>query len=226
VEPALKSVPKKRYQEVVELATYRGKKDEIALVIAGVGGQGTLLASQIIGHVAVKHGFSVRISETFGMSQRGGPVVSHIRIAKAVYSPLIPLGTADLVLGFEPLEALRASIKFLAKGGSVIVNTRIVYPVEVNRGDAKYPPLERILEALRSIASEVVTVDATMLAAKAGNPISANIVMLGALAALEKLPFKPEDLREAVKERVPRGVDVNLRAFDLGFQAIKEQLKP
>jgi indolepyruvate ferredoxin oxidoreductase beta subunit len=210
----------------VELATYRSKKDEIALVIAGVGGQGTLLASQIIGHVAVKHGFSVRISETFGMSQRGGPVVSHIRIAKAVYSPLIPFGTADLVLGFEPLEALRASIKFLAKGGSIIVNTRIVYPVEVNRGDAKYPPLERILEALRSIASEVVTVDATMLAAKAGNPISANIVMLGALAALEKLPFKPEDLREAVKERVPRDVDVNLRAFDLGFQAIKEQLKP
>lgn len=208
------------------MATYRSKKDEIALVIAGVGGQGTLLASQIIGHVAVKHGFSVRISETFGMSQRGGPVVSHIRIAKAVYSPLIPFGTADLVLGFEPLEALRASIKFLAKGGSIIVNTRIVYPVEVNRGDAKYPPLERILEALRSIASEVVTVDATMLAAKAGNPISANIVMLGALAALEKLPFKPEDLREAVKERVPRDVDVNLRAFDLGFQAIKEQLKP
>jgi len=207
------------------LATCKSKKDEIALVIAGVGGQGTLLASQIIGHAAVKRGFSVRISETFGMSQRGGPVVSHIRIAKTVYSPLIPLMTADLVLGFEPLEALRASVKFLTRGGSVIVNTRIVYPVEVNRGDAKYPPLEKILEALRNIASEVVTIDATTLAIKAGSPISTNIVMLGALAALEKLPLAPEDLREAVKERVPRDVDINLRAFDLGFQAIREQLK-
>lgn len=207
------------------MATCKSKKDEIALVIAGVGGQGTLLASQIIGHAAVKRGFSVRISETFGMSQRGGPVVSHIRIAKTVYSPLIPLMTADLVLGFEPLEALRASVKFLTRGGSVIVNTRIVYPVEVNRGDAKYPPLEKILEALRNIASEVVTIDATTLAIKAGSPISTNIVMLGALAALEKLPLAPEDLREAVKERVPRDVDINLRAFDLGFQAIREQLK-
>jgi len=207
------------------LATCKSKKDEIALVIAGVGGQGTLLASQIIGHAAVKRGFSVRISETFGMSQRGGPVVSHIRIAKTVYSPLVPLMTADLVLGFEPLEALRASVKFLSRGGSVIVNTRIVYPVEVNRGDAKYPPLEKILEALRNIASEVVTIDATTLAIKAGSPISTNIVMLGALAALEKLPLTPEDLREAVKERVPRDVDINLRAFDLGFQAIREQLK-
>jgi len=207
------------------LAIYKDKSNELTLVIAGVGGQGTLLASQIIGHAAVKQGFSVRISETFGMSQRGGPVVSHIRIAKTVYSPLVPLMTADLVLGFEPLEALRASVKFLARGGSVVVNTRIVYPIEVNRGDAKYPPLDKILEALRSIAEEVVTIDATTLAIKAGNPISANIVMLGALAALEKLPFRPEDLREAVRERVPRDVDINLKAFDLGFQAIKEQLR-
>ncbi len=207
------------------MAIYKDKSNELTLVIAGVGGQGTLLASQIIGHAAVKQGFSVRISETFGMSQRGGPVVSHIRIAKTVYSPLVPLMTADLVLGFEPLEALRASVKFLARGGSVVVNTRIVYPIEVNRGDAKYPPLDKILEALRSIAEEVVTIDATTLAIKAGNPISANIVMLGALAALEKLPFRPEDLREAVRERVPRDVDINLKAFDLGFQAIKEQLR-
>jgi len=206
----------------VALAT--SKKEEITLAIAGVGGQGTLLASQIIGHAAVKLGFSVRISETFGMSQRGGPVVSHIRIAKQVYSPLIPLMTAELILGFEPIEALRAATRFLVRGGSVIVNTRTIYPVEVNRGDMKYPPLDKIIEALKNIAGEVVTLDATSLAIKAGNPISANIVMLGALAALGKLPFKPEELREAVRERVPRDVETNLKAFDLGFQAIKEQL--
>ncbi|MCS7139524.1 MAG: indolepyruvate ferredoxin oxidoreductase subunit beta [Candidatus Nezhaarchaeota archaeon] len=199
------------------------KRDEITVAIAGVGGQGTLVASQIIGHAAVKRGFSVRISETFGMSQRGGPVVSHIRIAKNVYSPLIPLMTADVVVGFEPLEALRAALKFLVRGGSVIVNTRVIYPVEVNRGDAKYPKLDKILEALRSLTSDVVTLDATSLAIKAGNPIATNIVMLGALAALDKLPLEPEDLREAVKERVPREVEVNLMAFDLGFKAIREK---
>lgn len=201
-------------------------RDRITIAISGVGGQGTLLASQIIGHAAIKAGFSVRISETFGMSQRGGPVVSHIRIARGdVYSPLIPLMTADIVVGFEALEALRASLKFLRYGGSVIVNTRIIYPVEVNRGDARYPPLEKILEVLQSIASEVITLDATELAIKAGNPIAANIVMIGALAALEKLPIKAEDLRIAVMERVPREVEVNLRAFDLGFQAVRKRLK-
>ncbi|MEM0232392.1 MAG: indolepyruvate ferredoxin oxidoreductase subunit beta [Candidatus Nezhaarchaeales archaeon] len=209
---------------VVELGT--SNRDHITIAIAGVGGQGTLLASQIIGHAAIKSGFSVRISETFGMSQRGGPVVSHIKIAKGnVYSPLIPLMTADIVVGFEALESLRASLKFLKPKGSVIVNTRVIYPVEVNRGDARYPPLEKILEALRSIAGEVVALDATELAMKVGNPITANIVMLGALAALEKLPIKVEELRAAVMERVPRDVEVNLRAFDLGLQVVREQLK-
>lgn len=201
------------------------KRDHVTIAIAGVGGQGTLLASQIIGYAAVKAGFSVRISETFGMSQRGGPVVSHIRIAKEVYSPLIPMMTANIVVGFEPLEALRASLRFLEHGGSVIINTRIIYPVEVNRGDSRYPPLKRILEVLQSIAGELITIDATELAIKAGNPITTNIVMLGALAALEKLPIKAEDLRETVRERVPRDVEVNLRAFDLGFQVVKEQLR-
>lgn len=198
--------------------------DTTTLIITGVGGQGILLISQIIGTVAIKKGFKVRISETFGMSQRGGPVVSQIRLGQEVYSPLTPSKTADLMLGLEPLETLRRALIFLKPGGSVLMNTRAVYPVTVNRGDARYPPLDEIIATLRKITEKIVAFDATELALKIGNPIVMNVIMLGALASLDNLPFKPEDLREAIKIRVPRDIKTNLKAFDVGLQTAKKIL--
>ena len=192
----------------------------IDLIIAGVGGQGNILASQLIGITAIKAGLRVKISETLGQSQRGGPVFSHVRIGREVHSPLIQRGSCHVLLGFEPLEALRVAIKYVSPNGIVITNTRTVIPIDVSIGRTSYPEVEKIIESLKRLAKKVFTLDATELAIKAGNPLMMNTVMLGALAATNELPFPAELLKETVKEQTPRYTEMNLRAFDLGLAAI------
>lgn len=190
--------------------------EDMTVIIAGVGGQGTLLASTIIGNAAVKSGLKVRISETFGMSQRGGQVVTHIRMGNEVFSPITPLFTADLVIGFEPLEAYRNALKFLKPGGNVVLNSR---PIYTKGGKEAYPPVREMLAKMRLLASEVMAIDATELAIKAGAPFMMNMVMLGAVASM--FPFNGEILRSVIMERVKRDVNANLLAFDYGVQAMQ-----
>lgn len=190
---------------------------DLNIIISGVGGQGNVKAAQILGAAAVRAGYSVRVSDVYGIAQRGGPVLSHIRLGKEIYASLVEEHKADVVLGFEPMEALRAVAKFLRVGGLVIVNTRPVYPVEVNIGKAVYPDINEILSLISKVAGSVITLDATQVAKDSGIPIASNIVMLGVLAGSGVLPFSVELLRDAIKENIPRFLEENLKAFDAGF---------
>ena len=198
---------------------------ELNIIISGVGGQGNVKAAQIIGVAAIRAGYKVRISDVYGIAQRGGPVVSHIRIGQEIYGFLVEENKADIVLGLEPMETLRAVAKFLKVGGLVIMNTRPIYPVEVNIGKAIYPDVSMILSEISKVARSVVTLDATEVAKDAGLPIASNIVMLGVLAGSDVLPFQAELLKEAVKENIPRFLEENLRAFDAGFSIGKMKIK-
>jgi len=192
-------------------------KNELNLVIAGVGGQGNVRGAQILGAAAVKAGFRARVSDVYGIAQRGGPVVSHVRIGLDICGNIVQEHSADLVAGLEPMEALRAVSKFLKPGGLVIVSTRPVYPVEVNTGKAAYPKMEEMLSIMKKASKKVVTLDATEIASAAGIPIAANIVVLGVIAGLGVLPFDPDLLRDSIKENIPRSLDKNMKAFEEGF---------
>ncbi len=185
----------------------------IQIVIAGVGGQGTLLASKILGALALKNGYEVRVSEVHGMSQRGGSVMTYVRMSdkKDVYASIVEQEQADVILAFESLEALRA-LPLVKKGGTVIVNTQEILPMPVISGAAKYPPdcLKRIGEKAKMIA-----LDATDEAIHLGTARAANMVLLGVLSTL--LPFCEEAWTEAIKGNLkPSLVEINLKAFARG----------
>ncbi|MDH5810705.1 MAG: indolepyruvate ferredoxin oxidoreductase subunit beta [Candidatus Methanomethylicaceae archaeon] len=192
-------------------------ESEFNIIISGVGGQGNVKAAQILGAAAIKARYKVRISDVYGIAQRGGPVVSHIRIGEEIYGSLVEEHKADIVLGLEPMETLRAVAKFLKVGGLVIMNTRPIYPVEVNIGKAVYPDVNVILSEISKIAGSVIALDATEVAKDSGLPIASNIVMLGVLAGSGVLPFESGLLKEAIKENIPRFLEENLRAFDAGL---------
>jgi len=194
---------------------------ELNLIIAGVGGQGSILASHIVAIAAIKDGLRARVGETFGAAMRGGAVASHVRIGKNVEGPLVPKDGADVIVAVEPLEGLRNAVKFLKPSGIIITNIHPWYPMDVNIGRAQYPSMDQIEEAVRKMGGKVVKLDATKLAQEAGNVRTTNIVMLGALAATGKLPFSVETLKETVRENVPpKTIDANMRAFELGSKAL------
>jgi indolepyruvate ferredoxin oxidoreductase beta subunit len=189
------------------------RTSECDVVVVGVGGQGVILISEIIGRAAMLAGLSVRGVETHGMAQRGGSVINHIRVG-CDYSAMISPGSADVLLAMEPAEALRYA-HYLSPEGVALVNTRQVLPVTVTTGQATYPPLEEILAPLREVSSEVWPMDATGLATEAGSPQATNVVMLGALS--KHLPIEEAILLEALSETVPaKFLEINRKAFELG----------
>jgi indolepyruvate ferredoxin oxidoreductase beta subunit len=190
---------------------------EFNLIVTGVGGQGSVLASHIVAAAAVNRGYRVRVGETFGAAQRGGKVHSHVRIGSEVHGPLCPSGSLDVLLGLEPNETLRLALKYANEETLIITNTRPVPSMDANIGADHYPEVSRLIEALNMLSGNVVSFDATELAMEAGNERTMNVVLLGALAASGRLPFDKESLREAVLRRVPpRTVEVNEAAFNLG----------
>ncbi len=192
------------------------------VVIAGVGGQGTLLATRLIAETAIRQGLNVRIGETYGMAQRGGPVMGHIQIGEA-YSPQIRPGEADALLGFELAEATRRGVTYLKQGGLAIVNSKKIPPVEVISGMRKYPKEEELIKLLKRVSSKVAVFDATSLAEKAGDPIATNMVMLGALAASDVLPFGEDEITAMMNESISaRFLELNTKAFRFGAEAFRE----
>ena len=186
------------------------------LVVVGVGGQGVILLSHVIGKSALKAGYSVRGAETHGMAQRGGSVISHIRIG-CQYGPMVPPGGADILVALEPAEALRHA-HYLIKDGVVLVNTHPILPVTVTTGRATYPSLDDIRAPLRRISKTLEMINATELAIEAGTPQAMNVVMLGLLAPY--LPLKEELLIETLAESIkPKYLAMNQRAFELGKRA-------
>lgn len=181
-------------------------------MIVGVGGQGTLLASRILGGVAIKKGYDVKVSEVHGMSQRGGSVVTYVKFGDKVYSPIIDKGEADLVLAFEMLEAYRA-LPFVKKGGKLLVNRQQMNPMPVITGAMSYP--ENIEEKLKEKA-EVTAVDALPLAEQAGTIKAVNVVLIGLLA--RSMDIEKEVWIDVIKDCVPpKFLDMNLKAFELGY---------
>lgn len=182
------------------------------IMIVGVGGQGTLLASRILGNTVIGQGYDVKVSEVHGMSQRGGSVVTYVKYGDKVYSPIIDEGGADVILAFELLEAYRA-LPYLKKGGKIIVNSQQIDPMPVITGAAQYP--ENIAEKLAS-AADTTVVDAASLAKQAGNIKAVNVVLIGVMAASSEI--SKEVWMETIKSTVPeRFLDVNLKAFELGY---------
>ena len=191
-------------------------KKSFDVLIVGIGGQGTILASNVLGDACVIEGRHVRGAETHGMSQRGGSVETHIRI-DGKFGPLIAPGTADLLIAFDVLEAVRYR-HFLKTDGVMVVNREIVVPTSVFSGKQPVPTIDEVEAELKAGSAKVILVDATGIAAKAGNPLAANIVLLG--AASDKLPLAAESLSEAVRRNVPpKTVQINEKAFDLGKEA-------
>lgn len=187
------------------------------LIVAGVGGQGVILATEILGNAAIKENFDVVISEIHGLAQRGGAVFSHVRIGHKVYSPTVVEGLADAILGFEPVEVLR-SLRYASDRTRIVTSKRCVIPPSVSMGVAEYPSIEQIVEMYRRFTQHITLIDAFRLAAEAGSARTQNIVLVGALAATRMLPLKNDTFKACIQERVPRKyLEANLKAFDLGY---------
>ena len=192
------------------------------IVLAGVGGQGTLLAAEILGVAAVKDGLNVRVSEIHGMAQRGGAVVSTVRIGENVLAPTVLEGQADVLLGFEPLETLR-NVKYASEKTLVIMSSERIPPTELATKNVRYPSMQEIMKELYCFSRTVIAVDTERLAEDAGSSLTQNSVLLGALAAAVKLPMKTESILEALCELAPsKHVEVNVKAFKLGYDNIKK----
>lgn len=182
------------------------------IMIVGVGGQGTLLASRILGNTVISEGYDVKVSEVHGMSQRGGSVVTYVKFGEKVYSPIIGKGEADIILAFEMLEAYRA-LPYLKKGGKILVNTQEIDPMPVITGAMKYP--EDIGKKL-SDKVNLITVDALKYAKEAGNLKAVNVVLIGLMAKNTNIPY--ERWLETIKTSTPeKFLESNLKAFDMGY---------
>jgi indolepyruvate ferredoxin oxidoreductase beta subunit len=193
------------------------------LVIAGVGGQGTLLASRLLAQSAIEAGLHVTIGETYGMAQRGGPVMSHVHIGGETDNPQMRPGEADVLLGFEIGEAVRRGVTYLKDGGLALVNRRKLPPVEVISGMVAYPSEESLISLLKQVTEDIVIFDATRLANKAGDPITTNVVMLGALTESGRLPFSEDMIVTAMKSSLRHAyLELNMRAFDLGKKGFRQ----
>ncbi len=185
------------------------------ILIVGVGGQGTLLASKLMGRYFTEKGYDVKVSEVHGMSQRGGSVVTYVRYGEKVFSSVIEKGEADIILSFEQLESARW-LPYLKKGGVLITGTQKIDPMPVIMGKASYP--ENILEKLSEKGVKVIPVDALTLALEAGSAKSANVVLLG--AAVKFLGIDKDEFAEIVRSSVPpKTVEANLKAFESGYRA-------
>jgi len=203
--------------------------EEFSIYMSGVGGQGLVLLSNLMGAACASAGMRALTGEQHGLSQRSGSINVHMRIGEGTRSPLIPIGGADAILSLEALEALRY-IEYLKDGGIVLMNSRIQHPTietasHMKDKTARYMSVEDVKSRLLKVTEKVAVIDALGLARKAGNVLTENVVMLGALSTVEAFPVPEEALRRSISENVPKkAVEVNLRAFDLGKEAAYQGL--
>ncbi len=198
------------------------KCDPYNLIIAGVGGQGNVLASRVVGDMMIHQGYKVTIGETFGASQRGGSVMSHLRIsARGGFSPQMPKGKANMVVALEPMEAIRVLGTYGNPQVKMLCNTRPIQSVGVICGDQVYPETKQIVQWIESLTADAKFFDTTHEAAKLGNPIFGNIMAVGALAATGDLPMSLKVFKDIISKKIPADkVEVNLKAYQIGRSLI------
>jgi indolepyruvate ferredoxin oxidoreductase, beta subunit len=198
-------------------------KEPTNIIITGVGGQGNVMASRVLAGMLVNEGYMVTIGETFGMSQRGGSVMSHLRMSStSVLSPQIPQGRADIIIALEPVEALRVLVKYGNPDVALLANSRMVYPMGVITGDFTYPSLDEIKSMFEKIAAKSWVIDATSVAVDMGNPVLSNIVMIGALAGASLLPIDRKAFEKEITKSMSAGKrEINLAAFDSGMKMLQ-----
>lgn len=186
------------------------------IYICGIGGQGIIKTSIVIGETALHNDMNVVMSEIHGMSQRGGVVSTELKIGDD-HSPIIQEGGADLILSFEPVEALRA-LRKSNKDSIIVTNISPVLPSTINQQDVDYPEVDTIIDELESKVSKVYAIDANKFAKDAGHPLSMNMAMLGAATAISTFPLEKDDVIEIMKENLPpKSIEINLKAFDKGY---------
>ena len=201
----------------------RTQKTEKNVILTGVGGQGNVLASRALAGMLVDAGYVVTIGETFGMSQRGGSVMSHLRISPdKVKSPQIPKGRADIIVGLEPVEALRVLTVYGNPSAVVLSNNRPVYPIGVITGELSYPPIDEISLEFQRLSASSWMIDATGAALDLGNPVLSNVIMIGALAETCLLPIDRKMFEKEMKKTLSaEKLAVNLKAVDVGVTLMK-----
>ena len=196
--------------------------EPMRLVFIGVGGQGNLLASRLLGEVSLSVGIPAVVSEIHGMAQRGGIVESAVLMGD-VTSPIVSNGEADVLIGFEPVETLRALGK-CNTGTMIITNTHPLPPFTVSVGQGSYPPVDEILALIQRKTKKVIALDGNALAAKAGNTLSLNMVMLGALIGSGTIPIGAEEMKDTISSSTKKAfLESNLKAFDLGMQSAEKR---
>jgi indolepyruvate ferredoxin oxidoreductase beta subunit len=196
----------------------RLSRDPYNIIITGVGGQGNVMASRVLSNMLVRKGYYVTVGETFGASQRGGSVMSHLRVsAQSAWSPQIPKGRADIIVSLEPIEAIRVLRHYGNPKVKVLTNTRPIYPVGVIAGELDYPSAEAIKVSIRELSSIAWFIEATEEAIKLGDPMLGNIIMIGAVSGIGELPLGREDFKGAISGSLAEDrLDINLKAFDIG----------
>ena len=199
--------------------------DPLNLIVCGVGGQGNILISRMIGRILANKGYYIAIGETFGAAQRGGAVHSSMRISrKRYYGPLIPKAKGHIILSLEPLETLRILGAYGNENVLTVSNTQPIYPVGVAAGKAHYPDLVELKEAIQNLSRSAWFVNVSQMAADLGSPIVANIILLGSLVGIGKIPLTRREVGEEIKSTFPAAVvELNLRALLLGIEAVLSQ---
>lgn len=198
------------------------KFDPLNIVVCGIGGQGNVLASEVLGSAMTDRGYHVAVGETYGASQRGGSVMSHVRVsADQELSVLIPSGEAHIIIGFEPLETLRMARKYAGPDTMIVYDPRPVYPLGVLQGVQTYPALEELAAEIQDLSAAACAVPAADIAMAAGDSRAANIALLGAFTQLPDAPLSREDLEKILAQRFQGAVlELNRRAFAQGCEAV------
>jgi indolepyruvate ferredoxin oxidoreductase beta subunit len=197
--------------------------DPYNVIITGVGGQGNVMASKVVGNMLSHMGLNITIGETFGASQRGGSVMSHLRVSADTYwSPQIPKGRCHLVISLEPTEAVRVLMHYGNPKVKVLCNTRPVHAIGVISGEHPYPSIDKIKAWITELSEDCWFVEATERALELGSPILGNIMMIGAAAGIAVLPLRREDFEATIREILPDNkLALNLKAYDLGFRMVQ-----
>ena len=199
------------------------RKDPLNLIVIGVAGQGNVVISLLICNALVRAGYLVAFGQTYPAQQRGGSVINYIRVSKEIqYSPIIPTGHADVILGLEPVEAMRMLGQYGNPDVITIVNPRPIHSVEIVGGDADYPELDKLLEAIKGLSAKTWVINATEEAQKLGNPIFANVILVGALVGSGVLPLDEKSLEPVLRERFPKAFELNMMAFNRGMELVRQ----